>query len=172
MGIFQNESKGFQGGKYLGVITDDLLDDLAGVMLNAVTSYEEGYTSQATEHAVEEGAPITDNVFNNPMGLSISAILSDSNSVTAGASVVNTKTVRDRVNQLLSWREQKTLLYFSYNNETHEEMILTEVKKTRSKDMGNGIALAITMKKIKIATATTGNKKGLTEKIENTQVVF
>ena len=154
-----------------------LTDKLTGgtdVLLNSVMSWTENLPSEVTKHAVEEGAPITDNVFNDPASYSISAILTDSVNILFGPTFAKTRTVAQRVSQLKKWRDEKQVLFYVHD-ETISNLVIKDMGRTKRKDLGGLIpfgpgsaAIDFTLQVINIAKTVQQEgikNNGLVEKI-------
>ena len=75
MGVFEKLGQAITGGTKRFILSESLVDETKDVLINVTRSFEIGRTSSITKHAVEVGAPITDNKKNNPRNFSIDFLL-------------------------------------------------------------------------------------------------
>jgi len=160
---------------YRSVLSTDagLVDS---VTFNATTSYTKGETSDVTEHAVEEGAPLSDNIKGNVFTISLSCVVAEHRQFIAMVPIKDHLThmegsPRDRYNKILNWKRDKEKLYF-WSDELYEDCYITDISETKSYENGNGIEFDLTLQQIITATGKIlGSKdKGFTDKVPSLDI--
>ena len=152
LGLKEKITDAITGGRSRALITDA---EVGGneVLLNVTSSYSRSWGASVTRHAVEEGAPVTDNVVKDPFSVSLSVVLSD----TFDLLTLNTlyeKSVTERMEQLLTWRDESTLLFFLFDEEI-ENVVIKSITEKSEAALGKGKALDIELAEIRIAKAET-----------------
>ena len=155
MGLFELTQVGRINGTQRAILSDQRSGGKQ-VLLNSVMSWTDNYDSQITKHAVEQGAPITDNVFNNPITIAMTAILTDSFNLLTGATIANTRGIVERFNQLKKWRLDKQRLFFIYDGEIFSDLLL-QFRREKSKKVGRAFRFSFDLQEIRIATAILGD---------------
>lgn len=150
-------------------------------VINFDASIDEGYesTAEATEHAVEQGAAVSDHVRPNPDTLSFNAYVTNTPVVSAlsqmdgagenhdgvdldvggrrvAAAVTQWDQEFDRVGavdaQLLALQRSGTLVKVYTGLRVVERLVITRYKVDRDADNGNALSLTLELKRIRIAT--------------------
>lgn len=100
---------------------------------------KESYRDQveATEYAVERGEPFTDHIEAKPEELSLSAVIVGDDSSA-------------KVEKLREYMRNGTLLRY-VGRSTASEVVILDINRDYSADIGNGVALSIFIRKIRIA---------------------
>jgi hypothetical protein len=121
------------------------------VYFNITTSFSRSWQSSITEHAVEEGAPITDNIYNSPPEYSMSIIMIDEEIPAKENNSMTRMTVAERESQILKWRDEKEILILIYKDAFHN-VVIKDFSESKQQ-MTNGSTYSISFKEIRIATA-------------------
>lgn len=155
MGIFELTQVGRINGTKRAILSDQRSGGKQ-VLLNSVMSWTDTYGSQITKHAVEQGAPITDNVFIPPVNITLTAILTDAFNLLTGATIANTRGIVERFNQLKTWRSDKQTLFFIYDGEIFENLLIANMAREKNKKVGRAYRFSFDLQEIRIAAATIG----------------
>ncbi|MGJ4748378.1 phage baseplate protein [Leptospira sp. SA-E8] len=128
-----------------------LKGDGTDLKFDSTISISKDRTANATNHAVEKGSDITDHVTDEPIGVSLTAIISDSDwDPLDPLSFVNKK-VKERLSLLYDWMDKKVILAFYSYDEIIENLIIESVSEEQAVDLGDGRKLSLKLKKIVIA---------------------
>ncbi len=102
---------------------------------------KESYRDQveATEYAVERGEPFTDHIEAKPEELSLSAVLIGED-------------YSSQVEKLREYMRKGALLRY-VGRSTASNVVILDIGRDYSADIGNGVALSISVRKIRIATS-------------------
>jgi len=126
------------------------------IVLNVTNSFEQSWDDNVSEHAIEDGSDIGDNVNLNPFSLNLSIILTDSKS---GFEYINDRlSVKEKFDQVMEWRAGKTKLNFTYgktifskltkSDKIIKDLIIKSLSRKESKDLGNGIGLDMSLREL------------------------
>jgi len=165
MGLFALTQLSRLNGRARGILTDEQSGGKT-VLLNSVMTWQDQYNSEITKHAVEQGAPITDNVFIPAVSIRFTAILTDSFNLLTGGSIASTRGIVSRFNQLKKWRREKERLFFVYDGEMFSDLLIKNMSREKSNGVGRGYRFSFDLQQIRIATATIGGSRGDTELVD------
>jgi hypothetical protein len=164
------------GGRTRAVLSNLAYD----VQLDVVISFAESQQADVTQHAIQSGADITDNVNNRTEDYTIEAVLTDDDYDILDPTSLTNPTIKERMDYLILFKNNKqTLTYFGQDQDI-ENLIISSLNKSKTQETGKGIRLSIGLKKINVATAqsveapTTAkqnsvNQKGQTPKGTNSK---
>ena len=171
MGIFEQIKDSIIGGTSRGILVENFVSTNK-VIFDTLTKWTNSNQSQVTEHAIENGAPISDNVFNQPLEIQISGVFTDSAQGLLGLldpSVANTRTAQERYTQLLQWQLDKQPLIFLYDQDSFLNMIILGINRERTNKLTKGMRVSLSLKNVNFATGTGAGaevpNKGKTEKV-------
>lgn len=165
MGVFEKLRDSITGGKTRGVLTEDLDSNITDVLLNVTKARNISLGSSVTEHAIEDGAPVTDNKKNDNIGISLDILLVDQIDLLTLASFIKSKKVPERREQLKKWFNDSTVLFYVFDQE-FESIVIESYNETGSVEDGRGLSISLGLKQIVIAIAEEGEgipDKGFTE---------
>ena len=156
-------------GRYILVEQDedsgDPVDD-EEIILDVVSGFEHGRSAEVTVHAVEDGADVADNIKINPYSISLTAVISDSKSITD--QIIDQKSIDDKRDRLIKWHDEKTLVSL-VGDETYIDLYIRDLSEVREAGLGNALQYSMTLQQIIIAeAATSGNAKGKQSKGSDT----
>lgn len=130
-----------------------LSDQINDVLFNSTMDIVKSQSAQITSHAVERGSDVQDHAKYDPETITMNVIITDDSlSVTDPTSFL-AKSVQERLDQLRDWRDSKKLLIFYSYEEDIENVLIENISESRSVETGKGRALALTLKKIFIASS-------------------
>ena len=150
MTIAEKRISGTLKGFERAILTDD---ETAGtdVYFNVVNAFDRSFSSSITEHAVEDGAPITDNIYNSPPEYSMSVIMIDEPIPTEENNSITRMTVAEREAQILKWRADKEILILIYQDSFHN-IVIKDFSESKQQ-MENGTQYSMAFIEIRIAQA-------------------
>jgi hypothetical protein len=143
-----------------------------------VISFSESQQADVTQHAIQSGADITDNVNNRTEEYTVEAVLTDDDYDILDPTSLTNPTIKERMDYLLLFKNNKqTLTYFGQDQDI-ENLIIASLNKSKTLETGKGVKLSIGLKKINVATAqsveapttakqNSANQKGQTPKGTN-----
>jgi len=148
-----------------------LSDGVNDVLFNVTKSTSEGDSNQVTQHAIEKGADVTDNVIQSPKSFSFTAILSDNDIRLSNPRGFFEDSIEDRKQTIDTWLDEKTLLTY-YGHETDfENVVIESINRSKDSSVGEGLSLDMSIRQLNIVEATTVDidlpqitKKGKTAK--------
>lgn len=132
------------------ILTDDATAG-TDIYFNVVTAFDRSWASSITEHAVEDGAPITDNIYNSPAEYSMSVIMSDETIPADETNAMTRMSIAEREAQILKWREDKKLLILIYRD-AFRSIVIKDFSESKMQ-AENGTQYSLSFKEIRIATA-------------------
>ncbi|PJZ49216.1 phage baseplate protein [Leptospira saintgironsiae] len=121
--------------------------------LDSTISITKDRSANITSHAIEKGADITDHVADEPIGISLSAVISDADWDPLDPLAFLNKTVRERLDLLYQWMDNKEIVTFYSYDEDIENLIVESVSEEQTVDLGSGRKLSLKLKKINIVEA-------------------
>ncbi|PJZ24402.1 hypothetical protein CH352_14410 [Leptospira hartskeerlii] len=128
-----------------------LKGDGTDLTFDSTISISKDRSANSTNHAVEKGANITDHVTDEPIGISITAIISDSDWDPLDPISFLNKKVKERLSLLYDWMDKKVIISFYSYDEIVESLIIESVSEEQAVDLGDGRKLTLKLKKIIIA---------------------
>jgi hypothetical protein len=132
-----------------------LSDGVYDVQLDVINSFNINYSVDVTQHAIQDGADITDNIDPKTEDYSIDAILTDDDWDVLNPESFTNPTIKERLDRLDNFRVQKFVLtYFGQEDEV-DNVVISSMSKSKAKDTGAGVRLSIGLKKVNVATAQT-----------------
>jgi len=134
------------------VLSEDLVDDTNDVLLDVTRARSINRSSSVTEHAVEVGAPITDNKKNNPVEISIDILLTDNKDLLTLVTLPGRKDRFKREEQLLKWWNESTPIYLIAPDVTYSSLVIKDMNSRADKGEGKAISYSLSLKEITIAT--------------------
>jgi len=152
MGAFEKLKDAVIGGKSRAVLTEDLDDDTTDVLINVTKTRSISLGSTVTEHAVEDGAPITDNKKNNNIGISMDILLVDQLDLLTLASSLKSKKIPERQEQLKDWFKDSTILFYLFDQD-FDSVVIQSYSENGSVEDGKGLSISLGLKQIIIAKA-------------------
>lgn len=165
MGVFQKLTDGRIGGFSRAILSESLTDDTNDVLFNVTRSRNISRSSSITEHAIEDGAPITDNKKNNTVGVSMDILLADQRDLLSIGAFSKSKKIQERREQLIKWFDDATILFYIFD-QVIDPVLIKDLSEAGNSGEGKGLSMAIALKKIVIAKAITVvgvQDKGFTE---------
>ena len=131
------------------------------IVLNVARAYERSWDDDVSTHAIEDGTDITDNINLNPYTISLDITLTDSKS--GFEFIQDRKTVKEKMDQILEWRSNKTILVFFFdktifnknkkNSGALDSVVIKSLRESRTKDLGNGLGITLTLQEILLPSA-------------------
>jgi len=155
-------------------LSEDLIDDTNDVLIDVTRGRNISRTSSVTEHAVEVGAPITDNKKNNPVEISIEILLTDNRDLLTLATFIGRKNRFEREEQLLKWYNESTPIYLVAPDVVFESLLIKDLNNRADKGEGRGISYSLNLKEVIIATGVIESgidDKGTTDPVEDGRAV-
>ncbi|GBF38535.1 phage baseplate protein [Leptospira johnsonii] len=128
-----------------------LKGDGTDLIFDSTISISKDRSANATSHAVEKGSDITDHVTDEPIGISLTAIISDSDWDPLDPLSFINKKVKERLSLLYDWMDKKVIIAFYSYDEIIESLIIESVSEEQAVDLGDGRKLSLRLKKIVIA---------------------
>jgi hypothetical protein len=140
----------------LGKITRAYLSDGAlDVQLDIINSFSESHQIDVTQHAIQSGADITDNIDPKTEDYSLDCILTDDDWDVLNPTNFINPSIKERIDSLILFKETKSILTYYGQEDEISDVVISSMTKSKSKDVGAGIRLSIGLKKINVATAQT-----------------
>jgi hypothetical protein len=137
------------GGRTRAFISDGSLD----VQLDVVINFTENHAIEVTQHAIQDGADITDNIDPKTEDYTIDAILTDDDYDILDPTSLTNPTIKERIDYLKLFKEYKEVLTYYGQDEDIEDVIITSMTKAKTQETGRGVRLSIGLKKINVAVA-------------------
>jgi len=152
-------------------------ETLTKVILSPLMSEAKSGSVQITDHAVEDGTTISDQVVKEPETIDLTAMLSDGNKIDQAIDAVkanigfdtDTMSVQEKIDMLEAWMEMGMRVTYSGPifsgilangfEIVAASMMLTRVDYSRNAQTASAIEVGIGLKKIVIAEAIMKNSK-------------
>lgn len=156
----------------LGIIFGQGKSSIGGLVIDATVIQDHIGSAEITKNPVEEGAQITDHVQTNPNQLLIEGIISDTPIgfpiLQNVLNIVNTVTTLfgqssrsiDGFNKLVDLKDKREPFTVITTLKKYDNMIITEIRVTRSNETGNAIEFKATMEQIRIVSSKTTTVNG------------
>jgi hypothetical protein len=140
----------------LGIRTRAYLSDgILDTKLDIINSFNENHQVDVSQHAIQSGADITDNIDPKTEDYSIDCILTDDDwDVLNPTSFIN-PSIKERLDNLNFYKVTKSVLTYFGQEDEIPNVVISSMTKSKSKDVGAGIRLSIGLKRINVATAQT-----------------
>lgn len=140
----------------LGIRTRAYLSDgILDTKLDIINSFNESHQVDVSQHAIQSGADITDNIDPKTEDYSIDCILTDDDwDVLNPTSFIN-PSIKERLDNLNFYKVTKSVLTYFGQEDEIPNVVISSMTKSKSKDVGAGIRLSIGLKRISVATAQT-----------------
>lgn len=138
------------------------------IVFDSTTSISIDRSASVTNHAIEKGSDVTDHVSSDPITVNFSAIISDADWDPLDPMSFFNKNVKERLDLLKQWMDNKEILKYFYYGESIENVVIESYSEEQSVDLGQGRQLQFKLKKINIVESKTVDakspvKKGLTQ---------
>lgn len=156
MGVFELTRIGRLQGVNRAILSESITGIGRNVLLNSVTQWGDSYSGQITKHAVEKGAPITDNIFNDTLRISLTAILTTSFNLLSGSSLPLTGGIKGRFDQLLKWRDEKQTIFLIYDRENIANLLIKGLSREKAANLGGAYKISLQLEEIRIAVSLLG----------------
>jgi len=133
-----------------------LSDGTNDCLFNVTVDDSENDSSNVSTHAIEDGSDISDHVVQNPKSISLNIVLSDESiSITNPMSYVAAflDTIEDRKQLLQNWMDDKTLLTYHGHDKDIDDVVIESLTINHTAEMGNGVGLSMSLKRVVIAKA-------------------
>jgi hypothetical protein len=151
MGLFENIANSVAEGLGLrirGFLSEDILDG-PEIVFSAIMDFSNPREADITRHAVEEGAPLTDNIRIMPYSINLAIQIDEETNIT---NLLQPPQLAEKRLQIIKWFEEKTLLLFWYEN-AYENVVLSSLNEVPSRDSFGALRFDIILSEIRIATA-------------------
>lgn len=137
------------GGRIRAFISDGSLD----VQFDVILNFTENHAIEVTQHAIQDGADITDNIDPKTEDYTIDAILTDDDYDILDPTSLTNPTIKERIDYLKLFKEYKEVLTYYGQDEDIEDVIIYSMSKAKTQETGKGVRLSIGLKKISVAVA-------------------
>jgi len=140
----------------LGIRTRAYLSDgILDTKLDIINSFSENHQVDVSQHAIQSGADITDNIDPKTEDYLIDCILTDDDwDVLNPASFIN-PSIKERLDNLNFYKVTKSVLTYFGQEDEIPNVVISSMTKSKSKDVGAGIRLSVGLKRISVAIAET-----------------
>ncbi len=141
------------------IVRASITDGTNSVLCDVSKSFTRNFTNQISEHAIENGADISDNAKTMPTEMAYSVLLSDTNYLgilagLPGLNALNSQSIKQRFNQLQAWLNNKTFPLTLITDEEHIlNLIIKDIHENRSPGDGNGKLLEISFRQISVVSS-------------------
>ncbi|MEH6943384.1 phage baseplate protein [Bacillus sp. JJ722] len=108
---------------------------LGDVYINIIDKVGRGKNVNTTDHAIEDGEPLTDHIEKQPTTLSISGLILDKD--------------EKKLKKLEEYEEKGTLLTFSYKTKL-DNVAITSFSSDRDVKVKNGYTFSMSLKQIRV----------------------
>ena len=132
---------------------------LAKLEIDATISENHRYQTEATEHEVEEGLPITDNLRKIPIELSISGVITDTPNFLGSNRILTTileKPSQNAFDFLEEIYENKYLCSLVTSVKEYDDLTLIDFNYKKSLEESGGLHFDLTFKELRFAEAAEG----------------
>ena len=123
------------------------------VLFNAVLDYSRSYSSQISEHTIEDEKIVADHVSMQPETITLTAILTDDDisllDVTSFFGL-NNESIRDRKDRLVQWKKEAELLVLVTYDEEVDKILIESITERKSSDLGSGMSIDLTLRKVRL----------------------
>lgn len=123
------------------------------VQLDVVLNFSSNNAIEVTQHAIQDGADITDNINPKTEDYTIDAILTDDDYDILDPTSLTNPTIKERLDYLEVFIKFKYVLTYYGQDEDIEDVIISSMTKSKTQDTGRGVRLSIGLKKINVAVA-------------------
>jgi hypothetical protein len=138
----------------LGGRTRAHLSSLAmDVQLDVVLNFSSNNAIEVTQHAIQDGADITDNIDPKTEDYTIDAILTDDDYDILDPTSLTNPTIKERLDYLEVFIKYKYVLTYYGQDGDIEDVIISSMSKSKTQETGRGVRLSIGLKKINVAVA-------------------
>jgi len=125
-------------------------DGQNNVLLNVLKDFSRVNRVDVTEHAIEEGLNVNDNIDNKLTTYSLKAILTDWDIESKDPVFYKfPENITERLETFKKWRDEKTLVTY-YGDEDIESLCITSIEDYIDSSIGDGVGLSISMQKLNI----------------------
>ncbi|NYV64656.1 hypothetical protein HYI36_05260 [Bacillus sp. Gen3] len=109
---------------------------LGDVLIDSIKSIDLGESSDATDHALEDGEEISDHIKNDPITLNIEGVMLDKNHA--------------KLNKIRKYRQEGKILSFNYRAKL-ETVVITSFNPNYDSSIKDGYTFSMSLKQIRLA---------------------
>jgi hypothetical protein len=144
----------------VSLIFGDLATQI-GTGLDAITldaSVKESFstTSKVTEHPIESGGVIADNITDEPDELQIEGIISNTPIMLLASLRISSTYAEDEYSKLLDLKAAKKPISIYTSKQEHENYVITSIRRTREAKLGDSVEVSMTFRKIRLVESKLG----------------
>jgi hypothetical protein len=131
--------------------------------IDCVVSESHKYDSDVTAYPTEDGASISEHIYNRPFKLSLSGVVSDTPVPSSFSSYIPTPQTHDQplskqaYDYLLELRNQRTVFTVVTGLQVYANMAFENITFDRDKDTGKALSFSVELTQIKKVSAQTKN---------------
>ena len=127
----------------------ELVTQIGTVELDANMNEVSTKSSRVTEHPVEDGSNITDNVVDDPEELQIDGLISNTPADLIEALSTQVTRAEDAWNELVRLKDEREPISVFTSRREYEDMIIQRLVRTRNAGIGDAVQFSISLKTIR-----------------------